>query len=369
MRVHFHFMVLAAALACAATAVAQDFDSPVLVEPNAALQTDDADDASTYFITDEEPAPAAPAPAANAACACDDACATCGGCAPACGCCASCCQSVGSWFDNTLITLGAEGYKSVGDTFPPPGLATGYMASAGFVGGFNTGFSVGLDKIRGQIGGSYGIYDVKGRDTASPSSAEQQYFLTAGLYKRSDVLAGDRASWGVVYDQFWDHQWGLFADELYVGQFRGIAGWAMSEWNEIGVWGALHSTVDYSTVAYGPGPVRAMNQYNMYWRHNYNFGGQTMLYFGGVDPADVGSWQLGGTGLAPLGDWLAMYGNCTFAFPSSSTGPVGSNELQWNFGAGLVMYLGGKAVSPTVSGYKGLPLLPVANNGSMLITN
>ena len=112
-----------------------------------------------------------------------------------------------------------------------------------------------------------------------------------------------------------------------------------------------------------------MNQYNAYWRYNWDFGGQTMLYVGAHDPADIGSWLFGLLGQAPLSDRTALYGNFTYSFPSSSTGAVGSNEEEWNFGVGLVYSLGGKAASPSVSGQKGLPLLPVANNGSFLITN
>ena len=113
---------------------------------------------------------------------------------------------LGGWCDNTIVFLGAEAYKSLGDSAQPPGIATGFMDSAGFSGGFNTGVRLFDDSpIRGQIGGSYGVYDLKGRDTVSPSSAEQQTFLTAGIYKRSDILDGDAISWGLVYDQFWAH--------------------------------------------------------------------------------------------------------------------------------------------------------------------
>ena len=240
---------------------------------------------------------------------------------------------------------------------------------AGFSGGFNTGVRLFDDSpIRGQIGGSYGVYDLKGRDTVSPSSAEQQTFLTAGIYKRSDILDGDAISWGLVYDQFWAHQWGLRAGELYVGQVRGIAGYAINDRHEIGVWGTFHTTEDATATVAGP-PLRAMNQYNVYWRYNWDFGGQTMVYVGGNDPADVESWVLGVLGQAPLSDNMALYGNFTYAFPRSATGVIGSNDLEWNLGVGLIYSWGKKAVSPTVSGRKGLPLLPVANNGSFLITN
>jgi hypothetical protein len=318
---------------------------------------------SSYFtgVTEEQSshsdvaATAAPAPA-GAWGSCDT-------------CCDTCCNDVGTWRDNTLFSFGGEAYKSLGDTFPAPVFDADYMNSAGLVGTFNTGFALwSLERVRGQIGGSYGVYDFKGRDTASFSSSEQQTFLTLGVYKRSDVSYDDRLAWGAVYDQFWAHQWGRNASELYVGQVRGLLGWATSEWNEFGVWAAFRTTSDSSVFGVAP-PVRAQNQYNFFWRHNFDFGGQTMLYIGGHDPADIGSWLFGALGQAPLNDYLGLYGNFVFSQPSSATGIVGSNEQEWAFGAGLTYYFGGKAASPNVSGPQGLPLLPVANNGSFLITN
>jgi hypothetical protein len=280
------------------------------------------------------------------------------------------CCGYGSWRDNTLLWFGGEAYKSIGDADPPIALLSGYMNSAGLLGGFNTGFTILPDSpIRGQIGASYGVFDLKGRDTVSLSSAEQQTFITLGVSKRSDILNGDALSWGLVYDQFWAHQWGWFASELYVGQVRGLVGWAIDDYNELGVWGAFRTTGDNSVFAVAPPPVRAMNQYNVYWRRNYDFGGQTMLWVGGNDSADIGSWLLGALGQAPLSDYTSLYGNFTLAFPGSETGIVGSNEYEWAFGVGLMWSLGGKAFSPSVSGQQGLPLLPVANNGTLLITN
>jgi Family of unknown function (DUF6666) len=299
------------------------------------------------------------APPAEAGAACDS------GCWDEC-----CCDRFGTWRDNTILSIGAEAYKSLGDSTQPPGPATDYMASAGFVGTFNTGFQLIEDSpIRGQVGASYGVYDLNGRDTSSVGSPEQQTFFTLGLSKRSDVLNDDRLAWGLVYDQFWAHQWGLFASELYTGQVRGLLGWAVNERDELGVWGAFRATGDNSVAGISPPPVRAMNQYNVFWRHNYDFGGQTMLWLGGNDPADVGSWLLGAMGQAPLNDYVSLYGNFTLDFAHSGSGIVGSNQQEWAFGLGLAYSLGGKAWSPSVSGRQGLPLMPVANNGSMLMTN
>ena len=358
MRIQFH-RVLAAllpALICVSgVARAQNYNQPVSSSSPYGANADSyyAQNSGEQYLTGTDDKQS-PAPATQSVGNCDS--------------CQDRCECLGDWRANSLFWAGADAYKSLGDSAQPPGVATGFMNSAGVVGGFNTGFRLGNSRVRGQLGASYGIYDLKGRDTFSTSSSEQQTFVTAGLYKRSDVCNDDRISWGAVYDQFFGHQWGLQAGEVYLSQFRGIAGYALSESNEVGVWGTVHTNTDNTVTGFAT-PLRAMNQANVYWRHNYDFGGQTMAYVGGVDRADVGSWLIGVLGQAPLNDSTSIYTNVTFAFPGSKTGPVGSNELEWNLGAGLMYSWGGKAVSSSVSGQKGLPLLPVANNGSLLITN
>lgn len=276
----------------------------------------------------------------------------------------------GTWLSNTQFLTGVDAYKSLGDSTVPPGNAAGYMNSAGIFSGFNSGFGLGSSRVRGQIGGTYGVYDFKGRDTFNTQPAEQQSFITSGIYKRSDYCCGDRISWGVVYDQFWADQWGLYSNEVYLGQFRAMSGYAVNERNEIGTWATLHTNNDTLFQVAGPDVrIRASNQANVYWKHNTAFGGTTTAYVGGVDRADIGSWVAGLNGVAPLSRNTSLFGNSTFLFPSSSTGVIGSNELQWNVAMGLMYSFGGKSVSRNISGQPGLPLMPVANNGSFLITN
>jgi hypothetical protein len=280
-----------------------------------------------------------------------------------------CCDT---WRQNLQVLVGANAFKSFGDTTQPPDIATGYMDSAGVLSGANTSFAIGERKVRGQIGGSYGIYDLKGRDTASPSSSEQQTFITAGFYKRSDIANCDRISWGVVYDQMFDHQYGMNAGELYLSQVRGIFGYAWNERNEFGVWGTARTNSDKSNGVPSPPPgvsLRAANQLNSYVRHNFDFGGSSLAYVGFYDPADVGSWSAGLLNTAPLSDNLSLYGNFSMMFPGSKTGVVGSNEEQWNAGVGLVYYFNGKSISPNVSGRNTNPLLPVADNTSFQVTD
>ena len=285
---------------------------------------------------------------------------------------------VGNWRDNTEVWMGFDAHRAFGDgrfaAFFPLPFAT--ANSMGAVAGFNSGIGLGNSKVRAQVGASYGVYDFKGRtidDPGQEASLEQQAYFTFGTYKRSDVCCGDRISWGVVYDQFIGHQWGWTADEVHLGQLRGILGYALNEHNEVGVWGTAHTDDDVSLIsgvgAGIPTTIRAMHQVNAYWRHNWHFGANSMLYVGAVDKADVGSWQFGMTNTAPLNHSTSLYGNFTYAAPGSATGLVGAAEEQWYVSVGLVFSLGAKAQSATVSGNRGLPLLPVANNGSFLITN
>lgn len=287
-------------------------------------------------------------------------------------------KGVGNWLDNTQLFFGADAYKSLGDSgltgFNPTPFSLGN--SFGAVSGFNTGIRLGESRIRAQVGASYGVYDIKGRTTIAPikdNNFEQQTFVTLGFNKRSDVCAGDRISWGTVYDQLIDHQWGWAGNEVYLSQIRSIMGYALNETNEVGVWGTLHLNNDLAGLGFPPNAaltrIRAMNQSNLYLRHNWAFGGNSMMYVGAVDSADIASWQLGMINVAPVSNFSSLYGNFTYVAPGSATGLVGSAEEQWNVSVGMVFYLGKKAVSRTVSGNQGTPLLPVANNGSFLITN
>jgi len=290
-----------------------------------------------------------------------------------------CADSVSDcWRDNLQVWLGGEAYKGLGDTKQPPALVAGYTNNAGIVSGGNTSFGLGERPVRGQFGASYGVYDVAGRDTVSRSSSEQQVYATLGIYRRGDVECHEHLSWGLVYDHFWGHQYGMAADQVYLGQVRGIVGYAVNECNEIGFWGTASAGRDsiQSSALAGVVPlllqtttVRAANQFNTYWRHNWEFGGSTMAYVGLADSADVQDWIVGVLGQAPLSDRVALYSNVTFALPGSGPGVLGANELQWNFSLGLSYSFGGKAWSSNVSGNADSPLLPVANNGSFMITN
>ncbi len=285
----------------------------------------------------------------------------------------------GDWRDNTYLWGGGDVYKSIGERITNINGGVGALTSSfGTVGGFNTGFALGDSNIRGQIGASLGVYDYKGRIAlGGPNSnqAETQTFFTAGVYKRGDMLNDcDRVSWGLVFDNFSASQWGVNSNEITLGQMRGVFGYALNERTEIGMFGTMHLYDDNAavTVAGAPGvlrPIRAMNQANSYIKRNTAFGAQLTGYVGILDRADIGDWQFGLIAQVPVSHNWSVYSNFNYVAPSVRPGPTGSGEEQFNASVGLVYFFGGKSVSSTVSGQRGLPLLNVANNGSFLVTD
>ena len=66
-----------------------------------------------------------------------------------------------------------------------------------------------------------------------------------------------------------------------------------------------------------------MSHGNTYLKHNWAFGGNSMLYFGAFDNANVASWQMGAMNTAPLSKMTAHYGNFAYVAPGASTGNPG----------------------------------------------
>ena len=281
--------------------------------------------------------------------------------------CTTCCPSCfGTVWQNTSFLLAADGWRTRLDDDD--------TNNFGFRTGFNTALGWCDCPVRFQFGASYAGYDLTGRDAAaltSTNSAEEQVFATLGIFKRSNVCGGDCLSWGAVYDMLYDDHLGEAAQEVKLMQVRFQAGWALDAANEIGVWGAVHANRDNYLTADGGTviPVSALDQVSMFWHHTWPYGADTSLYFGAVE--DPGDFVLGLIGQAPLSDSVALFGSAAYIIPSSSAGDSllfeEYSEEYWNVSFGLVWYPGCKAASPNVSGPQGLPLLPVADNGTFAV--
>ena len=278
-------------------------------------------------------------------------------------------SEIGDWLDNTELFVAGDQYRNVGDTNYLGILNT----SVGARGGFNTGVGLGdWTAARLQLGMGLGLYDPKGRLNSPDTGLERQFVTTLGFYKRSDVANGIRFSWGAVYDVFSAQNWGNFSQDITLGQIRLMGGWALGDTREVGLWGAIGTQNTFAwtaTVFAVPGQhLRPTDQLNIYYKKHWAFGADTQLYVGAINADDYGDWQIGFNGRAPMNERVSLYASANYVAPSDPMGMLGSTEEQWNFSVGMVLFLGRKAVAPDVSGQQGLPLLPVADNGSFLLT-
>lgn len=284
----------------------------------------------------------------------------------------------GDWLDDLLRN--SEGFVS-GDAFKNVGDATGTLGSLdnsqGFRLGVNSGFRLGDLPFRGQFGVGYGGYDWKGRfglgGLVPASAIEKQFYVTAGLFRRSDIESGERLSWGVVYDEFVADQWGFLAQDFSVGQVRGSLGYALNAANEVGLRGAFSAQSGNALTFLRAGSpaftVKPQDQLNVFWHHHWEYGADTNFFAGVVNGADLGDWLFGFDARAPLNDCVSVYGGITYVAPSVAAGNIGVAQEAWNASIGFVISLGSKSATRNVSGFHGMPLLPVADNGSMIITN
>ena len=327
----------------------------------------------------EQNGPAATCASCNAAAAAASTCNSCNAC-DACdecnGFCAACqdCPCSG-----LMLFSGMDTWRGIGDRGATSNnISNNEGASSGFnygtrLGGFSDMTGIGL-----QVGGSYGFYDWNGRPsnsgTLSTTQVQGQAFFTAGLFKK----ANDYSNWsyGVVHDWMFNQSWGAYAVNPTIGQWRAQIAYATDACNEFGGWGTLRDMGDTNLDGNGnPIHSRSMNQVNAFWHHKYEFGGDSWVWFGLPQDSrldhsaggSLGDFLVGGSVIAPLNDYLALYGNMQYMHPSAAPGPVGNSEAAWYVAFGMQFYVGGNARTPTVGGNCWMPMLPVANNGNFLV--
>jgi hypothetical protein len=249
--------------------------------------------------------------------------------------------------------------------------------------GINTGLNFGTrlgrfsdwTGIGFQIGGSAAAYDWAGAGyrVAHQDDGEPQGFLTYGLFRK----ANENSKWSaaVVQDWMFNSNFGEFAQNPTLSQWRGQFGYATSAWNEFGIWGTWRGHGDTRTVnGFGPTSWRAVNQLSVFWHHKWGLGGADTSIWVGVPEHDrlggngsLGDYLIGLSANVPLNDRVALYTLVTYMHPSAAPGPAGSQEDAWNFTVGLALYPARNARSNTVAGQCWMPMLPVANNGLFLV--
>ncbi len=259
------------------------------------------------------------------------------------------------------------------------GISDGAWTNNGLHAGLNFGTRLGrLSEVTGiglQIGGSVGVYDWAGTDyrLANQDQPTTQGFVTCGFFRR----ASEHSNWSAAVVQDWmiNNNYSVMGEDSTLYQWRVQLGRAISDWNEIGVWGAWRGRGDTRTVGFmGPVTWQPINQLNFFWHHKWDAGqADTWIWFG-VPEQDrlagggtLGDYLVGAFSWCPITDRLGLYSMVNYMHQSASPGPDAAKEDAWNFYVGVAFYPRRLARSRTVKGHTWAPLVPVANNGLFLV--
>lgn len=272
----------------------------------------------------------------------------------------------GPWGENLTLFGGVHGFKSGPDQ--------GQNGNFGFHEGFNWGTPLFPNAGWGaQAGGSIHHSDLSGYNVGgvNTSSSRTQYFVTAGLFRRSQGMGpyGGGHQWGVVGD--------YMADDYYAnmrfGQVRAEASWIFGNCNELGFWGAFGAGSD--TAIYNLSNERRIVEiweprdlYAFFWRRTWCCQAQTRLW-GGF--SGTGEGMVGGDAWAPISDCLSLQGGFNYVVPSDGNDRrqvdvVNRSALEgWNVTINMVWHPACNVRCLTSNPWR--PLMNVADNSVFML--
>jgi len=264
----------------------------------------------------------------------------------------------GPLFRNLSLFAGVQGFKNAADG--------GYNGNFGFHEGFNWGVPLGgflLGDAFRELGFQPGLNAVQsnlyGADPAEKQVAagesRNQLFFTAGLFHRA-VCGG--LQWGVVFDYLRDAYY-LDADLKQIRAEVSFVNPCCGEW---GFWGAFGTSRNDVLEAIDLEPL---NLYAFFWRRYFSGGGEGRLWAGFTGDRDG---LLGGDLHIPLGSAWALENSVTYLLPGKDDEGAGLSRHDregWALSMHLVWYPGRMAACEQQNPFR--PLLPVADNGSLII--
>lgn len=211
--------------------------------------------------------------------------------------------------------------------------------------------------IGAQIGTSLNETDnaVQVFERVGASANRTQSFSTVGIFQRTETWR-----WGIAYDLLYES----YYDRFTLGQWRGRVGYATSERDEFGVWGAVAQQRSRGNFLTIPVELCPLTQGSCYWQHQFSAGTRAMCWAGaseGHAQANLALGDLPRTGPqfvfgaeldVPLNAYFAIYGQANFVGPADS-GTVDSF-------LGLSFYPGGRAMPAARSTFA--PFQALANS-------
>jgi len=212
--------------------------------------------------------------------------------------------------------------------------------------------------------GANGVHS-NGYGTSYSASSRDQFFLTAGLFRRVDW------GWqsGVVVDYLHEH-WFYTTDMV---QARGELSWKTQSTSELGFWftasdrrrsvsgrvtpiGSMQA-VDFSE------SISPIDMYSFFYRRSImQTAGEVRLSAGWTGDS---RGLLGADLSVPISPRLVMESNFLILLPDQRDHSTRNEQETWHFGISLVWYPGATSNQAMKSYYR--PLLEVADNGRMIL--
>ncbi|MDR2439198.1 MAG: hypothetical protein LBE12_07505 [Planctomycetaceae bacterium] len=259
--------------------------------------------------------------------------------------------------DNLTIFAGTTGFKGE--------LNAGSNGNFGFTEGINwAGPVTPLRTVSGQLGFRAVQSNINGsinRDGNTSRNGRNQYFVTAGLFKRnlSFPLQG-----GAVLDWFQDDFYGT----VRVQQIRYEISARTFSNTEYGLLGGMgvskkgNSYLDNWTTSAGessPLGVQAQKYYLLFLRKHFVSGGLAEFRCGLTEYGDT---ILAGLGEFPLSDRFSLNGSFSAMIPEEGHGIGGWQRENWEVSIGITFYFRGGACSKPNNAHRSM--FEVGGNGS-----
>jgi len=259
-------------------------------------------------------------------------------------------------FENLSLFVGPDGSKQPQDLGINAEMGVRFAANWGFP--ISERFNLGA-----QVGAAYNLSDgaVDVLNQIGGPGHRTQSFVTMGVFQRPT----SRVNWGIAYDTSFER----YYDNFRFAQWRGQAGYGVSNSDEVGIWFAKSAHGQDGQLAGTAVRLDPISQVNAYTRHTWANHAQTAVWVGVANAHGNVVWVLpanSATGPVlvygseldfPLSERFAVTGMANFITPTA-TGTVDAF-------LGLTYYPGRGGFRAARSTFA--PLTTVANNPTMAI--
>lgn len=219
-----------------------------------------------------------------------------------------------------------------------------------------------------QAGASFGLYDWAGRGLQLDNSKQlqQQAFITGGVYRFTPSCSG--INFGVVTDQMFNKNAGVFGLNPSFGQLRAQLGYLVDGRNEFGLWGTLGYASSHKELSGIPIRFKAINQASVFWAHYFKNCASTMIWLGipysrslFFNSGRSGDYLFGARAAAPLACGWNLTGSFAYMSPRHAFGSDSPSQVDaCNVSIGINYAFGSQKIGKQ-------PYMSLADNSNFLV--